>query len=379
MKTAIINGKVLLEDGQVEAAVIVEGDRILEVTRNVPEDCKLVDVQGAYVSPGFIDVHTHGRGGEDTMYATKESLEKMAKATLTTGVTSFLPTTMTNPIEETYKAIKNVHDHMHDIEGARIIGVHMEGPFLNPIYKGAQPESAIIKPTKENYKKLTGDYADIVKKMTIAPEVEGAVDFIRALSPDVVMSIGHTNATFDEAVAGYEAGARSTTHTYNAMTPLKHRDPGVVGLAMYNKDVYSELILDGMHVRFEAAKILYEAKGDHHLMLVTDSCEAATMPEGEYRLGGQTIYSKGGVARLADGTIAASIVPMNLSVHHAHEHFGIEMWQAARLASTNPADSQGREDLGRIKAGATADLAIFDEDVKIKAVMQDGVMKIWNF
>ena len=239
----------------------------------------------------MIDVHTHGRNGSDTMYATFKDLNNISVSELKTGVTSFLPTTMTMPAEDIKKAIAAGYDNKDKVEGAKILGMHLEGPFFSVKYKGAQPEECMIAPTVENYLSFAGDHPDFVKKISLAPEIEGAVDLIKYLrEQNVVVSMGHTDATYEEAVKAIEAGATSGTHTYNAMTPLKHREPGVVGAVMLHDEVYAELILDGIHVSFPAAKILSKMKGADKLILITDSLEAAMLPDGTYELGNQKVY-----------------------------------------------------------------------------------------
>ena len=214
MKYCITNGKVILKNQVVDANVYVENTKITEISNRQPDDETVIDAKGRYVSPGFIDVHTHGRGGSDTMYNTFEDLDTITSTAVKTGVTGILPTTMTMSKEDTYAAIKNVGDNMDKVGGSKILGVHMEGPFFNTKYKGAQPEEFMIKPTAENYSSLVGEYGKIVKKLSLAPELKDSDKLIEYLVKEgVVVSIGHTNATYDEAVVGIKAGATSGTHT----------------------------------------------------------------------------------------------------------------------------------------------------------------------
>lgn len=374
MKTLIRNGKIILEDEIIESDLLIDDDKILGFQNS--DDAKVIDAQGLYVSPGFIDVHTHGRKGADTMDATKESLEIMSREHLKTGVTSFLPTTMTMPIEDVARAMDAIGQYKDEVTGAKIIGVHLEGPFISAKYKGAQPESAIIAPSIENYKALCHGHEELVKKITIAPEREGALELIDYLAKhEVSVSVGHSNATFEETVKAIHYGANSTTHTYNAMTPLHHREPGIVGTAMLNQRLYAELILDGKHVKWPSARILAEMKDDDKLVLVTDSLEAAGMPVGEYMLGGQKVFVKDGRAELENGTIAGSIAGMNEEVKHAVEHLNVSLVKAVNYASRNPADSLNRKDLGRIAPGAKADLIFFNANIDIMHAMVDGILK----
>lgn len=376
MKKCIINGKIILHNEIVEKNVFINGDKITEISDKMPDNEEIVDAQGLYVSPGFVDVHTHGRGGSDTMYPTFEDLNTISKSTLKTGVTSFLPTTMTMPVEDIKKAIENIAINKDKVEGARILGAHLEGPFFNKKYKGAQPEECMILPTVDNYLSFVGENQHVIRKISIAPELDHSIELIEYLKDkNTVVSLGHTNATYEEAQAAIDAGATSGTHTYNAMTPLTHRAPGVVGAVMINDSVYAELILDGVHVNYAAAKALLRAKGKEKVILITDSLEAAGLENGKYLLGNQDVYVKDGEARLIDGTLAGSIVCMNVAVRNAYQHLGLKLYEAVNLASYNPAKSLGEEFLGEIKEGNIADIIFFDEDIEIKKIMIKGNLK----
>lgn len=376
MKKCIVNGKIILHDEIVEKNVFIEDDKISEISDRQPDDDMIIDAKGLYVAPGFIDVHTHGRGGSDTMYATFDDLNTISKSTLKTGVTSFLPTTMTMPVEDIANAIENIAINKDKVEGAQILGTHLEGPFFNKIYKGAQPEECMILPTVENYLSFVKDHQDVIRKISIAPELEHSIEFIQYLKDkNTVVSLGHTNATYDEAQAAIDAGATSGTHTYNAMTPLTHRAPGVVGAVMINDSVYAELILDGVHVNYAAAKALLRAKGKDKVILITDSLEAAGLEDGTYLLGNQDVYVKNGEARLANGALAGSIVCMNVAVKNAYEHLGLTLNEAVNLASYNPAKSLGEDLLGEIKEGNYADIIFFNDMIEIQETMIKGQLK----
>ena len=377
MKNVIINGKVILEDSIKELNVFFENGKITEVSNRVPTDETVIDAKGLYVAPGMIDVHTHGRNGSDTMYATFKDLNNISVSELKTGVTSFLPTTMTMPSVDIKKAIAAGYDNKDKVEGAKILGMHLEGPFFSVKYKGAQPEECMIAPTVENYLSFAGDHPDFVKKISLAPEIEGAVDLIKYLrEQNVVVSMGHTDATYEEAVKAIEAGATSGTHTYNAMTPLKHREPVVVGAVMLHDEVYAELILDGIHVSFPAAKILSKMKGADKLILITDSLEAAMLPDGTYELGNQKVYVKDGQARLKSGNLAGSTANLNQCVRNAYKHLDLPLYEAIGYATKNPADHLGLKDYGRIKEGCVADMILIDDEIDIKRVILNGETKI---
>lgn len=377
MKYCILNGKVILKDQVIDANVFVSGSKITEISKRQPEDETVIDAKGRYVSPGFIDVHSHGRGGSDTMYPSFDDINTITTASIKTGVTSILPTTMTMSVEDTYAAIKNVAENIDKVDGSKILGVHMEGPFFNKKYKGAQPEEFMIEPTVENYHALTGEYDWAVKKLSLAPEREGCIPLIEYLVKEgVTVSIGHTDATYDQAVAGINAGATSGTHTYNAMTPLTHRNPGVVGAIMSHDQVYAELILDGIHVSFPAAKVLLKAKGLDKVMLITDSIEASGLPDGQYKLGNQPVYVKDNAARLKDGTLAGSILALNDAVKNAYKNLDLTIYEAVNLASYNPAKNLNLIDLGEIAVNKTADIIMFDDDIRVDFAMVDGKIKI---
>lgn len=376
MKKCIVNGKVVLHDEIVLKNVFIDGDKIAEISDRQPTDEEIIDALGNYVAPGFIDVHTHGRAGSDTMYPTFEDLNAISKAALKTGVTTLLPTTMTMPVEDIKKAVENIAVNKDKVEGAQILGTHLEGPFFNKKYKGAQPEECMILPTVENYLSFVGDHQDIIRKISIAPELEHSIELIEYLKDKkTVVSLGHTNATYEEAQTAIDAGATSGTHTYNAMTPLTHRAPGVVGAVMVNDSVYAELILDGIHVNYAAAKALLRAKGKDKLTLITDSIEAAGLSDGTYKLGTQLVYVVGKEARLENGALAGSIANMNDCVRHAYVHLGLTLNEAVNLASYNPAQSLGEDMLGEIKEGKYADLIIFDENIEILKTMIKGNVK----
>ena len=376
MKKCIINGKIVLHDGVVEKNLFIENDKIIEISDKTPTDEEIIDAEGLFVGPGFIDVHTHGRGGSDTMYPTFEDLNIISKAALETGVTTLLPTTMTMPAEDIAKAVENIATNKDKVEGAQILGTHLEGPFFNKIYKGAQPEECMIEPTVENYLSFVNDHQDVIRKISIAPELDHSIELIKYLNDKkTVVSLGHTNATYEQAQAAIDAGATSGTHTYNAMTPLTHRSPGVVGAVMVNDSVYAELILDGIHVTFPAAQVLLRAKGKNKLVLITDSIEAAGLPDGQYKLGTQPVYVKDHQARLENGALAGSVANMNECVKNAYNHLDISLNEAINLASYNPAQSLGEDMIGEIKEGKYADIIFFDNDINIKKTMIKGNVK----
>lgn len=373
MKKCIINGKVILHDEIVTKNVFIEGDKVVEISERKPEKEDIINAKGLYVSPGFIDIHTHGRGGYQVMDSTFESLNAISKASLQTGVTSFLVSTVTMPIESISHAIENVVKNKEKVEGAQILGVHMEGPFFSKVYKGAQPEEYMIHPTIQNFVSIVNNNEDIVKKVSLAPELEGATELIPYLfEKGIIVSLGHTNATYQEAQRAIDLGATSATHTYNAMTPLTHREVGVTGTVMINQNVYAELVLDGIHVSYPAAKILLKTKGKDKVVLITDSVETAGLPDGIYESSMGTVRINNHQVRLLNGTLAGSQADMNQCVKNVYQHLGLTLNEAVSLASYNPAKSLGIDKMGEIKVGNFADIIFFDDNFQIKQTIVKG-------
>ncbi len=373
---AIINGKIVLPTQIIEGKALLFDQKIIGLTDDAAqlENAEIIDAKGAYVCPGLVDVHIHGYLNEDTSDGNQEGLQKIAYGLVKNGVTSFLPTTMTVPFDEIEKALDvsrtlKAESAKDTWKGAQILGVHAEGPFINKSKKGAQAESAILAPDAQRVLK----HKDIIKVITFAPEVEGGLEFVRQIKEgsDIVLSIGHTNATYEEACAAIQLGANHITHTYNAMTPLNHRNPGVVGAALTN-DVYTELIADTFHVHSGIFSLMAKTKGDH-MVLITDCVRAGGMPDGEYSLGGQPIFLKGIECRLEDGTIAGSVLRLNYAVKNMYAHGNVSLYEAVRMASLNAAASIGMEKTkGSLEAGKDADIMMMDANCEVSATYIAG-------
>ena len=338
---AIINGKILLPDGVVSGKALLFDRAVTGLSDTVPADCETIDAQGLYVSPGFVDVHIHGYLGEDASDGSLDGLRRMARGILQNGVTSFLPTTMTVAWEELTRAFETIRAFMAesaqpDFDGARALGCHAEGPFINPAKKGAQAGSAILSPDASRLL----PWRDTLRLVTLAPEMPGGMDCVRALrAAGVAVSIGHTNADGDTCYAALEAGADHFTHTFNAMSPLTHRGVGAAGAALAS-DAYAELIADGFHVDARLFPLMRRAKGER-LVLITDCTRAGGMQDGQYTLGGQPIFVHGVECRLADGTIAGSVLRMNDAVRHYCVHGGRTLRGADPRAQHRHAGAQG--------------------------------------
>lgn len=370
MKKIIINGTIILKDGLLKSNLLINNDLIEGFTEEIPDGYEVIDAKGQYIAPGLVDVHTHGRNSFDTMNGTYEAIDTISMNCMKSGVTSFLPTTMTQSIDLTNQAIANCAAYQGKENGAKVIGVHMEGPFFETKKKGAQPGEYILKPSIEKFKELVGDNEDSVAMLSLAPEIDGAADLIHYLvQKGITVSMGHTGANYEQAKAGFREGINHATHTYNAMNGFTHREPGAVGAVFDSDDVFAELILDGIHVHFAAAKTLIKEKGIGKVCLITDSMEAAGLPDGQYQLGGQAVYVKNSEARLIDGTLAGSVLSLNEAVRNAYKHLDLPIYEAVRLASYNPAISIGHPEIGQIAPMKKADIIIINENIDILSVI----------
>lgn len=367
----IVNGKIILENGILENKVLVFDDKILDILDEAPKNCEIIDAKGKYVSPGFIDIHIHGNMGKDTMDATKEALTTIAKSIVRHGVTSFLPTTMTMDQESIYNALDAIKSLMgYGEDKAEILGAHLEGPFINQKYKGAQNESYIIDPSYEFIEK----YKDVIKVITYAPEQDEDFKFTKEVvkNTDIALSIGHSKATFNQATEAINLGARNITHLFNAMTPLNHRNPGVVGAGL-TSDVYCEIIADKIHISEDLFQFILDNKGEDKLILITDSIEAGGLEDGEYSLGGQKVTVKDSQARLESGALAGSVMPLNKMVYNFLNNTNLDIRKVVRLAAINPARSIGIDKTkGSIEIGKDADIILIDEDINCYMTINKG-------
>ena len=315
-----------------------------------------IDLGGKTVIPGLVDVHTHGCVGFDTMDA---QFEEMSIFLAKNGVTSWLPTTMTVSMEQIDKTLRS----NTKVKGAQILGFHMEGPYISPKYKGAQNERYIKNPTLEEFNRLPN-----IKIVTIAPELEGSMEFIKGVK-DCVVSLGHTACNYDIAMEAIEAGANCLTHTYNAMPSLHHREPGPIGAAV-EKNIYAQLICDGLHIHKAAVQVIYKSFGSDKMVLISDSMRATGLCDGDYEFGGQTITVKDSVARTQEGAIAGSTSTLWQCVNKAVE-FGISFDEAVKMASTTPAKMLGLKK-GLLEVGYDADMVVLDDNNQISMTIIAG-------
>lgn len=374
----IVNGRVVLSDRVVTGKAVLFDEKIADIVDMdsvSTEKCEIIDAAGAYVAPGLVDMHIHGYLGADVSDGDPEGIKKMARGIAENGVTSWCPTTMTVSEKEILAAFDAARKVKGESEyyGARILGINCEGPFINPSKKGAQAEEHIKRPDGD----FIIDNADILKVYTVAPEMDGALECIEKVYKDgrVLSSMGHTGATFEEAKAGIAAGVRHTTHLFNAMTPLMHRNPGVVGAALSDDRVSCELIADTFHVNKGLFGIVAKLKGDK-LCLITDCMRAGGMPDGDYTLGGQPVKKKGIQCLLEDGTIAGSVLKLNNAVKNLYDNTDLSVAEAFAAASLNPAKVLGEDkEIGSIEAGKRADIIICDDDFNIIKTIIGGTIR----
>ncbi len=369
------------------ANVYVEGKGIVrcnlgiqngKINLNAPISEEILSLSDDFVIvPGFIDQHIHGAGGYDAMDATEEALSVIANKIASEGTTTFLATTMTQSVENISSALKNVKEYVakNKTDGARVGGVHLEGPFIASKFKGAQPLEYVANPSVNTFKKYYEISGNTIKIVSLAPEVEGSYELIKYLSKvGVVASIGHSGAKYEDCDKAISLGLSNVTHTYNAQSPLHHRDVGVVGTALLRDEVNAELICDTIHVSVPAIKLVIKNKPSDKVTLITDAMRAKHMPDGESELGGQVVIVKNGEARLVDGTLAGSVLKMNDAIKNVVEKAGVSFERAIDMATINPAKNLKIDDkYGSIKNGKIADITVINKrNYTIILTIRDG-------
>ena len=369
----LIHGKIILPDSVIEDGSILFDSVIKEISEsNEPvKGAEVIDLGGATVVPGFIDLHIHGYLGADASDGDVKGIEKMADGIAKNGVTGFLPTTMTLSYEELEKAFDSIRKAKEGgtPKGADILGIHAEGPFINPARCGAQPKEYAVTPDAD----FVDKNADIIKMITIAPETDEDFAVIRKIKEKygIVLSIGHTATDYDVAMASFDAGITHVTHLFNAMTAMTHRAPGVVGAALTSDKVSCELICDTFHIHPALFKMVHKLKGEK-FNLITDCMRAGGLPDGVYDLGGQTVFVNGIRCLLSDGVIAGSVLKMNEAVRNAANN-GLSVCEAVNSASLYPAKAIGVDnERGSLEIGKRADIVVCDEDFNVKRVFKAG-------
>lgn len=367
----IRGGMVFQPDGSfAEKDVYVAGEKITDVKN----DSDVISAEGCYVIPGLIDVHFHGCVGRDFCDGSEEAIIDMAKYELENGITSINPATMTlgedvlSKVAEAAAAYKKA-DHE---KCAELVGINMEGPFISKEKKGAQNEDYIHRPDAEMFRRLQKASGGLFTLCALAPEVDGAMEFIDACKDEVVISVAHTTADYDTAKKAFDKGAKQVTHLYNAMPPYTHRAPGVVGAAC-DSDCKVEMICDGIHLHPSVIRTSFKMFGDDRIILISDSMAATGMTDGEYALGGQKVIVKGNLATLENGTIAGSATNLMNCLRYAVKTAGIPLASAVKCATKNPASAIGVFDrYGSIEADKYADMVILNQDLDIVKVIKKG-------
>ena len=395
MKT-LINGRLILPDSSGDFKVfsgkaINFDEKIISIGEPL-EGAELIDAENNFIAPGFINIHIHGAAGFDTMDEDIDALKTFAEFMPTCGVTSFLPTTMTMPLDKIYRALERIRIGKNFSHGARILGAHVEGPFISKKFKGAQVEENILPADFE----LIKNFADVIKIITVAPEelwnkgkgkwemgkVENpfsllpssfSLDFIaRCLEKNIIVSIGHSAATYELAMAAIARGANHITHLFNAQTGFHHRKPGIVGAAL-DSNATVELITDNVHVHPAAQRLVAKVKPRSEIILITDSIRACGIGNGISELGGQKVLVKGNLATLEDGTIVGSVAKMNEVLKIFCENTGFDIASGVELVTKNPAVELNIFDrLGSLEVGKAADITIFDDNFNIRKIFVRG-------
>lgn len=366
---AYVKGKgVIPTDIAVENGVITAIGKNLSIKRPFPYK------EGCVVLPGFIDEHIHGAAGFDAMDGTETALNGISEALIKEGTTGFLATTMTQSEENTLAALSAVKRVIEKgATGAKLLGAHLEGPFISEKHIGAQPLKYLKDPDVKLFEKFNAASGNNVKLITLAPEERGSAELITAAkNAGVTVSAGHTDAGVEQMRDAIANGLTCVTHTYNAMRPLHHRQAGTVGAAMLFDELYTEAICDLIHVSADALKLLIKNKPKDKMILITDAMRAKGLTDGVSELGGQTVIIKNGEARLLSGALAGSVLKMNVAIKNLVENCGVSLENAVDFATCNPAENLGLKNRGKIAEGCSADFTVLDEKFNVTATVVNG-------
>lgn len=378
----IINGKIYTEKRTIENGYIILEDGIIhsfgEMTYAPKYEGEVIDAKGNHVMPGFIDQHIHGANGADNMDATKEALDNMTHFLPKEGTTSYLPTTMTQSYENVSKALDVIAEYIENDNKpgqAEMLGIHLEGPFISKLHVGAQNPNYVQKPTIENFEKYSKAARGHIKLITYAPEEAEAGFTNHLVSRGVVPSCGHTDADYAKIMEHMEEGLSNMTHFHNAMLPHHHRVPGAVTAGFVCDKLKAELIVDGVHVHRDSIYATYKIKGAENVIAITDAMRAKGLPDGEYDLGGQTVYKVGKECRIESGSLAGSVAEMDFVARNVKEFTGCSMEELILMTSTNSAKQLGVFDRkGSLNIGKDADVIILDKDLMVKTTICRGVV-----
>lgn len=385
--TAIYAGAILTPHEELrDTLILVEDGKITGLGPRdevrVPADAVHYAAGDKIVVPGFVDIHIHGAGGHDVMEGNARSLDRITSTVARHGTTSILATTVSAPFEVTCHSLQGIARHIRNREklednsrrAAEIIGIHLEGPFINKTRRGVHPSDVLARPSAQIFSEFKEAADGLIKIVTIAPELPGALELISSVASDgMVAAVGHTDADYDQARAAFAAGARHAVHFFNAMRPFTHRDPGVIAAVLTEPDMTAEVIADGVHVAGPAIQVLIGTKGFHTVLLASDGTAATGMPDGNYRLGNFEVTVKGGVCRNSEGKLAGSTLTLDRALRYIVE-LGVPLIEAVRMATLLPARRIGLAGKkGVIALGADADLVILTRDLQVEVTMTRGV------
>lgn len=378
MRTIIVEGTLVTPQQTLQDhSLIVEDGTVVALVPGRPQiggDDRVIEAAGRFVIPGMIDVHVHGSAGQDTMDATQGAIHGMARFLAQHGVTAYLPTTITAPRDTTGKAIENVAGCPQPENGARHLGVHLEGPYLNAEYKGAQPAAHLRPPDEAEY--MAWLEKEVVRLITVAPELGGASALIEeGVKRGVAFAVGHSGASYEQVLAAVGRGLRQSTHTYNGMLGMHHRSPGTAGAVLSDDRIYAQVIADGVHVHPAMIDLLIRAKGWQRTILITDAIRAAGLEDGQYDLGGEAIAVENGIARTSEGNLAGSTLTMDGALRNVMAFAGLSLAQVVAMATYVPAEAIGLAGKkGVLAPGADADVVLLDEDLQVKLTMVGGTV-----
>ena len=369
---------------QVEQPLLLVDDRVIveagsRASRPIPHGVQVVDFGDAILAPGFVDIHIHGGAGHDVMNANPSGLAAMEQLLFKHGVTSYFPTTVTAPVDQTWSALDRLADAIEgasrdDRPGARAqpLGIHLEGPFLSHVRRGVHPPENLLLPTLQAFDRFWQAARGHIRVMTIAPELEGAREVIaEAAERGVCVSIGHSDADLNSARAAVAAGARHATHTFNAMRAFDHRDPGIIGEVLTDSRLSADIIADGVHLDPAIVELFLKAKGPDGAVLITDATSATGMPDGRYRLGTFEVEVKDGRC-VSGGKLAGSVLTMDRAIRNVMRFAHWDLQQALRLATLNPARVAGLPNRGKLEAGVAADFVVLSPSGEVRSTIIRG-------
>ncbi|OFV97684.1 MAG: N-acetylglucosamine-6-phosphate deacetylase [Acidobacteria bacterium RIFCSPLOWO2_12_FULL_54_10] len=379
----IEDGVVLVEDGFIR-------DVFSRRAAEIPSSVRIIDLGERILAPGFVDLHIHGASGRDVMEGSEEALIAVAQYAAQHGTTSFLPTTLTAPIEDLQRSLHGLDSAIGSWKKqtassnkplATPLGIHMEGPFLSPERRGVHPSLQLLNPSIPAFSRLREAAGESLRILTLAPELDGAIELqAYAIQTGVRVALGHSNATYEQTQRSIDAGARHAVHVFNAMRPFSHRDAGIIGAVLTDDRVYTEVIVDGVHVEETALRLLLKAKGDEKILLVTDAVSATGMCPGRYMLGGIEITlgddprTGRPCCRNIEGKLAGSVLTQDRAVRNFSAFTGVHLREAVKMASWNPARLMGIENQkGSIQKGADADMVALMPDGRVKGIMIGGI------